>query len=205
MSDENFYKQRRNLLWVSSLVVFLNTTAGTIEKMTLLGTEIKFANPKLVPWILGGVVAYLFVRYLQYAHEIEDKGFKTRFWARCERYLGPGILKREHKVQNSKVRRAYPDIRGIRIEKVQLQDQYENGLKVKTAEASFVGKGGGAVVTLSGYPVSTYDLVWPAIRAAIYIILRTRLVTDYIFPIAFSLFALATFWWGFPKLLLIKT
>lgn len=199
--NENFYKQRRNLILISSIVVFINLTAGKIEKINILGTELKLENSLIVPWVLGLMLFYLFLRYLQYTHDVQDKEFGARFFRRVEYYLAPKILRREHAKENSFLRRCYPDIKEIEVRHFEM---FNGAMPKNIAAAEFVGKMGGVVVEENNLTVLNQELTWPFIRSSIYICLRTRLVTDYVFPVLFAGFAFVTYWSEFPKFLLIK-
>ena len=87
LAEEAFFKQRRNLIASSLLVMFLNIAGGELKTLNLLGNKIEFTNSRVIPIALGVMLTYFVVRYLQYAHDVEDKGFKKRFYSRVEGYL----------------------------------------------------------------------------------------------------------------------
>lgn len=202
MIDEQFYRQRRNLMLMSLLIIFFNTTAGKIEKINVLGTELAFQNPNSLPWILGVILFYYLIRYAQYAHEIENKGFKDRWLKRADGYLAIKLLERELKKEKSQVRLTYPDLKQIKIEQFMM---YRGGQQKNTAFSTYCGKDGGLVIESNGVPVTKTDQIMPFIRAAIYIMLRTRLVTDYALPVVLAMIAFLTYWSGTTSLWMVHS
>lgn len=189
-AEESFFKQRRNLLASALLVAFLNIAGGSIKKLNLLGNEIEFSNPAAIPFALGVALSYFLVRFLQYANEIEDKGFKERFLARVEYYLGPYLMKREFKKEHSHLRQCYPKLGAIEIDSFVM---FSPAMPLNTAAISFVGKDGGVVVDENELHVSNRELIVPFVRAGIYITFCTRLVTDYVLPLLVAIFAYSTY------------
>ena len=200
MINDQFYRQRRNLMLISMLVIFFNTTAGRIERLNILGTEIKLQNPDSLPWILGIILFYYLIRYTQYAHEIENKGFKDRWLQSADRYLSVKLLHREFNMKDSKLRATYPDLEQIKIEQFMM---YRTGSFRNTAFASYCGIDGGHIIDFNKIPVSKVEQFLPLLRAAFYVMVRTRLVTDYILPAVIAIIAFLTYWPGTPSLWMV--
>lgn len=198
MGDDLFQRQRRNLVLMSSLVLFVNITGGEITKIRLLGNELILRNPSTLPLLLAIVLAYFFLRFAQYAHEVENKGFRDRFFKRIELYLGPYLLKREFYNPKADLRRNYPNIADIEIEGP--VTMFHKAMPENTAAVTFVGKQGGAVIDYSDLHVAKRELIWPYVRAGFYICVRTRLVTDYVLPVFLTIAAFASFIKEFPTL-----
>ena len=190
MPDEQFQRQRRNLVLMSSLVMFVNAVGGRISKISLLGNEFTLSNPDAMPTILGIALGYLLLRYIQYAHELENKGFKDRFLQRVETYLRPYLLNREHARSNSELSRAYPDKGMVEVESLTM---FHKAMRPNTAAVSFAPKDQGAVIDENELHVSNAELIWPFIRSSFYILIRTRLATDFVFPPILAFLAYATY------------
>lgn len=188
-AEEAFFKQRRNLIATALLAIFLNVAGGELKKLNLLGNEIEFTNPSAIPAALGLALTYFVIRYLQYAHDVEDKGFAKRFYERVERYLAPYVMKREFKRPNSYLSQCYKELNEIEVESFTM---FHEAMPPNTAAASFVGKQGGTVVD-ENVDVSNWELLLPFARAAIYIVFRTRLATDYVLPIVIAIAAYSTY------------
>jgi hypothetical protein len=189
-TEEAFFKKRRNLSATALLVAFINVAGGELRKLNLFGNEIEFTNPNAIPAALGIALTYFVIRYLQYAHDVEDKGFKKRFYGRVERYLAPYVMKREFKRPNSVLSRCYKDLSEIQVEDFIM---FDRAMPRNTAAASFVGKEGGQLVDENELTVSNWELLLPFVRAAVYIVFRTRLATDYVLPIIIAISAYGTY------------
>jgi hypothetical protein len=193
MSEDLFQRQRRNLILVASVVVVINTTGANLTKINILGNMLDIDNPTAMPKILGIVLGYLLWRYLQYTHEITDKGFKERFHRRAEYYLGPYLLKREFLKKDSKLAQHFSRVEDIKVRDVTM---FHSAMPPNTAAASFEHKDDmkvNGVIDENQLPVSKRELIYPSIRAGIYIAVRTRLVTDYVFPPMFAALAFSTY------------
>lgn len=191
MIEEHFNKLRRNLVLMSVLVLFVNVTGAKLNKVNLLGNEITLPNPDSLPLYMAIVLLYFLVRYVQYMHDIEDKQFRTRFFKRVEKNLEPYILNREHRNEKTGLKMHYPDINSL--EYYGSLTMFNEAMPKNTAAASFCGKEGGAVIDLNEIHISNYELIRPFILSALYIIFRTRLVTDYVFLIAICLLAYSSY------------
>ena len=196
MPNELFYRQRRNLILMSLLVVFINAVGGNITKINILGNEMNLSHPEVMPTIFGFVLAYFLWRFFQYAHEIDNKGFKDTFLLRVQTYLKHYLLKREYFKNESKLRPFYPNIKMLRVETVSLfwikaPNEFEPVLPNAVIIRLITSANNHEIV--NNEPVSILELMLPSIRASIYIIFRSRLATEFIFPPVFSFIAFATY------------
>lgn len=88
MEEENFHKQRRNLILLSFTVIFFNLTGAEISNINLLGNEIYLPNNEILPAILFLVLLYFLIRYGQYVHGIKDKTIVSTLDDALERSVG---------------------------------------------------------------------------------------------------------------------
>lgn len=188
-AEEAFFRQRKNLIASSLLVSFINIAGGQLKKINLLGNEIVFSNPQIIPLSLGVALAYFFIRYIQYAHDIDDKGFRQRFYGRVAQYLEPYLLSREFGKENSRLRTSYPDKQQIEVRQFII---FNDAVPTNTAFMSFVGKKGGIVIDET-IEVRRKELAVPFARAAFYVVFRTRLVTDYVLPLILAIAAFSSY------------
>ncbi|WP_283743818.1 hypothetical protein [Sideroxydans sp. CL21] len=193
MPEQLFQRQRRNVILMASVVIFINTTGAKLAKVNILGNMLDIANPTAMPKIFGIVLGYFLWRYFQYTHEIENKGFKERFHRRAEHYLGPYLLKREFLRKDSKLAQHFSRSKDIKVNDVTM---FHSAMPPNTAAASFEHKDDmkvDGVIDENELHVSDVELILPFIRASIYIVVRTRLVTDYVFPPMFAVLAFSTY------------
>jgi hypothetical protein len=78
---------------------------------------------------------------------------------------------------------------------------FDQAMPKNTAAMSVVHKDGGVVHEMNDLKVSNVELVVPFIRAGLYVLIRTRLATDYVVPVAIALTAIGSFFWVYPTLL----
>ncbi len=186
LAEEAFFKQRRSLIASSLLVTFLNIAGGELRTLNFLGNEIEFTNSRVIRIALGAMLTYFVVRYLQYAHDVEDKGFKKRFYTRVEWYLAPYVMKREFNRSNSSLGNCFEELKEIKVEGFTM---FHEAMPPNTAAASFCGKDGvgvfgfiGIIVTIatnghgsayksnfskSAPPLPTHGQLLPGVRCAI--------------------------------------
>ncbi len=193
MSEDLFQRQRRNLILTAAVVVFINTTGAVLTKMNILGNELEIKNPIAMPTIFGVVLGYFLWRFFQYAHEIEDMGFKENFLRRVEHYLGPYLLRREFLRKGSKLSQHFSRVKDIKVLHVAM---FNKAMPPNTAAVSFEHKDDmkvDGIIDEGELYVSNAALIVPFIRAGIYICVRTRLVTDYFFPPLFAALAFLSY------------
>lgn len=194
MTDELFQRQRRNVMLMASVVIFINTTGANLKQVNILGNMLDINNPTAMPKIIGIVLGYFLWRYLQYAHEIENKGLKQRFYKRAEYYLGPYLLKREYSRNGSRLSQQFSRLKDIKVSGDVAM--FNQAMPPNTASVSFEHKDDmkvDGIIDENELHVSNVELIWPFIKAGTYIVFRTRLVTDYVFPPMFALLAYSTY------------
>lgn len=192
MSEDLFQRQRRNVILMASVVIFVNITEANLTTVNVLGNTLNIGNPAAMPKIFGIVLGYFLWRYSQYAHEIENKGFKDRFYKRAEYYLGPYLAKREFLKKGSTLIQHFSRLKDIKVTDVVM---FHSAMPPNTAAVSFEDKDDMKVkgTVDSELPVSNIELILPFIRAGIYVVMRTRLATDYFFPAMFAVLAFSTY------------
>jgi len=185
-----FLKQRRNLVLMSVMVSFLNITNAKLEEINLLGNKITINHPESIPFILSFVLGYFLIRYFQYTHEIDNKGFKEKLLKRTEKKLSSNILKREYNKENSELKQVYPSINDVIVTEFVFFDE---AMPKNTAAITYEPKEDGAVLDNNDLHVKKKELVIPFIVAGFYVIFRTSLVTTYVLPVIFTVFAFSTY------------
>ena len=189
--EEYFVRQRRNLILMSTLVLFVNISGADIEVINLLGNEVSIKNSDSIPKYMFLVLAYLLIRYLQYMHEVKDTGLKRIFYRRAAKYLEGYILRREHKKEDSDLKRCYPNRKDVEV--VEPLVMFDDAMPDNTAAVSFCGIQGGPVIDMNEVRIENKELVIPFIVASIYVTARTNIITEYAFPIGISFLAFLSY------------
>ena len=166
------------------------------------GSEIAFNNPSALPWICGVLLFYFLFRYVQYSHEIQDKGIMSRFLQRVEKHLFPVIIRKEFNKPGSLLRNKFKTLKTWRqIKKDRfLWSRVNGGLPLNTVHMALVEQGGGTIHTFTNVKVYKRNLIWPITKSFFYIVIRTRLGTDYILPYILAFFGFSSYWHWIPNL-----
>lgn len=171
------------------MVAFLNIAGGEIKKLNFLGNQIEFANPDTIPLALGLALTYFLVRFLQYAHDIEDEGLKKRFHAKIIMYLTPYLTKREFHKPEPILAQRFDTLDKLKVTSLKM---FKEHIPHGVADLSVVNKKGGQVTTMR-LKLSCLETLVPYTRATMYIAERTRLATDFIFPLIITVVAYSTY------------
>lgn len=74
MNDDDthgmFIRQRRNLMGISIIVLFVTYSGLQFNKLNILGNEFTISNPRIINYSLWIAFAYWLMRYFQYMHEL---------------------------------------------------------------------------------------------------------------------------------------
>lgn len=65
-----FNRQRRNLMGMSIIVLFVTYSGLEFKKLNILGNELDVKNPQIVYYALWIAFAYWFIRYFQFLQEL---------------------------------------------------------------------------------------------------------------------------------------
>lgn len=77
-----FVRQRRNLIVISLVALFAETSELTVNKLNVFGNELVIHNPVTVSIAFGVALFYWLYRYYVYFHDLGDKGFRDEHRAR---------------------------------------------------------------------------------------------------------------------------
>lgn len=91
-----FLRQRRNLMIVSLVLLFVEAAELTINELNLLGNPLILKNPATITYALWVGFGYWLWRYYVYFYDLGDKGFLRTYHERML-YLVPRIALRKLK------------------------------------------------------------------------------------------------------------
>lgn len=184
---DGFIRQRKNLIAVSLLLIFAETSGIEINKINLLGNEVSLKNPNIVYIILWMALFYWFARYYQYFRNLKDKGFKTTFFESMDALVSkiafknlfndPNFIKTIE--QEGKKHRAFS--RKYHIYKRSLK-HYEGAAEFLIGHVPDSG-----ISKREKVIVEFPQLIIPLIRSFSHVLIHTRLFTEYISPFLFFL------------------
>jgi hypothetical protein len=130
-------------------------------------------NPEHLPVILGAVLAYFLIRYWQYAHDIVDKGFVSRFNQRRREYFRKRITEIAYADEGCELRQKIPELRDVLLSEFSMYGRAIPG----SAYISWLSKTDTVRVELKDYVPPRRHALYAQAIATGYIITRTRLVS----------------------------
>lgn len=95
MSDDirqGFIRQRRNLILVSLVVLFLEFAGVELKELNLFGNKLELKNPFIVNVSFWIALAYWFLRYLQHYNDLPVNDFHTSFIDKMQKYVKNAAL-----------------------------------------------------------------------------------------------------------------
>lgn len=188
--EENFIRQRRNLIMISLVLLFAEMSEIEISKINVFGNEIVLKNPETILITLWAAFFYWLVRYYQYFRDINDKGFKTKFHEKIEKISSKIAFKKlmEKKKDDAYISKDGKRVRNIipsiyKINKYKLT--FIKGTVEYLVEKNIDGFGS---VDYAAIDLSLKDLFLPTLLSGFHVIFNTRLATEYLLPFCISSF-----------------
>lgn len=177
---QGFNRQRRNLMIVSLVLLFAQTTGLTIKKISFFGNEVDLPGPISAThwlWVFWG---YWFWRYYAFFRDLGNKGIKQRAKVRIlhlvERYY-------KKKVHRTKKGQKYKDLKNptFHISKIFQPKRFEYKIHVNVSEGTTHYEGFEDSVSFDN-PNERRSLSIIFIRSWIYVLFNTHVFLEYIFP-----------------------
>ena len=84
-------RQRRNLVAVSLVLIFLEFSKAKIHTFQLMGIHLTFEQPSAVLWMLFSAIVYLTYRYFVYLNQEPGPGLRKRYLELLNRYASNQI------------------------------------------------------------------------------------------------------------------
>lgn len=150
------------------------------------GTESGLSDPEVVPKVFALILMYFLVRFAQYAYDIENKGFVDRFVKRESASLSYRLLAREFEKPDSWVRSHYAERRELKVENFLA---FHEHVKPWHVEMDITRPEKGGQVLERRVAFRWFELIVPFFVGACYVVVRTRLVTDFVLSILLFAFA----------------
>jgi hypothetical protein len=186
---EGFVRQRRNLIIISLVLLFAETSELSISKLNVFGNELLISNPMTVNYALWAAWFYWLVRYYQYflhAHgryEIKE-AYSNRLEGNVRELVRKRALPQCQNVENYFFRE---------IERKSLRGwSIAHGERIRT-----VVDGRADYKEINRTDTLAFrNLLLPRLRSWFYVVFQTRHATEYILPflVALAPLAHALFW-----------
>lgn len=186
--NEDFRRQRRNLIAVSLIAIFLNFAAVKLTKLNVLGNDLEISNPRALPVLFGVALAYFLWRYVQFMLDVESLGFRTRFRQRASFHALMHIIRRELRDPNSNLSKRYKGKTGRNLSPSTITLFDELG-RLEDVAILYIHKRHGVLLNDHKVNVSGREMILPYMRSTIHVAFRTPLATEYVLPLLLAAIA----------------
>ena len=187
--SDGLLRQRRNLLITSLLLIFLQHGGASIETLNVVGTSLKFSNPKAIYEGLWLLFFYFNLRYLQHYFDegrakfngIWDNKFSRNARAQAEAYIRKIVAESGN---TKEIKRLSENA----LVQIRLFNWRVGGGHVTWQEDKY----GSIVSSKEDFTISIRLLWKPAIKTCYQTIVLGSSFTDYAIPFLLSAFALGS-------------
>jgi hypothetical protein len=176
---DGFIRQRRNLIVISLILLFAETSNLSLTKINLFGNELLIPSPVTVNYALWVAFLYWLLRYWQYYRHVDGSDqFRKAYKGRLNMAFEECFRRKEESADPSVFAISSFNLRHRSMKRIDVQ--YLKHIVVKenprqTTQAEVKDS------------LTFFHLVMPRIRSMIYIIVNTRLATEYILPFVIAL------------------
>lgn len=180
-------RQRRNLMIISVLMIFVHMSGAEFNKVVFMGLTITFKQPQVVVLFMFGFLIYFLYRYYLYLGQEKGRDFKGTFFGKLNAL-------------------SHQKLQQLKNEEVDLE-QYGGKFQFKDMKkTSFWKRNVATIVHVDdegsqqwGYfEIDIRRFTFKGIRALFYTLFKRSYVTDYILPYVLALIAL---WVNYSKVM----
>lgn len=177
-------RQRRNLIIVSLIILFMVIAGAKLDKMTFLGIQMTFENPEAIVWFLKFFLIYFLYRYYLYFVQEENHSLKNNFYTYLRKLTW-------HKLQNIRDE-LYPGVSGssgnFNFDSMEKTSVFKRQVKAIIAEDGYGGYIEGT------FEINILTFSWDVLKAFIFSVFNRSYVTDYLLPFFIAITALVSSW-----------
>lgn len=189
-----FVRQRRNLIVISLVLLFAETSGISVPQLNILGIEIKLDNPNAVIYWLWGGYLYWLLRYYQFFLATPDKGVQAGFESRLLPVLTRFAMEKEEaeseEFKAAKLASPHRSVRMYNSRAFFVQRMHHSvttQFNVITERTSSEGSNIIKEIPQKTYTFSRRRLLVPVTRAALLTVINTPVFSEYFLPFAIAL------------------
>jgi hypothetical protein len=188
----DFQRQRRLLVPMSLLLLFYEASGIQLDQITILGNTFRITNPSLVPVGLWVAWFYFGWRYYQYFRDLPDREFTTGWEGTTWHYIGRTVRAtfcREFRRPGLAGKVSLPDQSSVTPTRMGPTGPWEFTLSasVVAVEPPRGQRTGGATGAQNErVVVPRWKIKLAKLRALGYVLLHTRLGTEFLLPFALA-------------------
>lgn len=190
-----FVRQRRNIIAISLILLFAETTGISVDHLNILGIDVELDNPdSVMNWLWAGYWYWL-LRYYQFFLATANKGVHAGFESR----LLPKLIrfakeKEEAESDELKTARLMSPDRVVFLHLIGASFMRDTPHRFVRAQFNViternVSEGGNIIQEISQktYEFSRRRLFFPVTRAVLLTVINTPVLSEYFFPFAIAL------------------
>lgn len=178
--SEHLHRQRRGLIVTSVILCFMKYGGITINKISVLGVEILFANIHALYLFIWIIWLYFLIRYYQYFMQEGLTQIKSSYWNKFSELSRTKITK-VVKAFHPRSSGGYDSYNWYNLEKVNWYTRGYSG-EERISEDLY---GDGQAFQID---ISLFSLCKEILHSYYHIIVNRSVITDYILPLALAVF-----------------
>jgi len=197
---QGFIRQRRNLILISLILLFVEVAEVSFNKINLLGNELTISNPDVVTYSLWVAFIYWLIRYYQYFNDMPEKGIHSAVISRMNK-LVPLVAVEKYK-KDADLSAIFPDIDGApeitlreAVVRTRTNKYWELGVSIDAAIGDGDNKHGHTNIGIGVQLVNEQELRVPRIKAWLSVIFTTRLFSEYFLPFLIAVITIVSKLW----------
>lgn len=173
------HRQRRNLILISTVILFLDFADADIKGIKLIGLDISLGKPEVINYFLLAFLFYFLIRYYQYLCQESDLKIKKEFYTKL--YLL--TYQKVHTLKNQ----CHPD-----TESYDGTYDFRKMKKISTfqREATFLYPNDEGKNETKKFNVDIKKFILDYILSGLHILINRSYLTDYFLPIILAIFAI---------------
>lgn len=186
---EGFIRQRRNLIVISLLLLFSQFSGGLLLKeLNVFGNKTTLTNPIELETLLWFGFYYLLLRYYQYFHYSGPLGFQDAFFNKRSQFYQKIVTEKlpSYKAWVEEQLKSRDDEGNSPAKEFELQSSgsirnflWDVEIVIK---ARLLYEDNRYSLPERGFNINAGKLIIPSIRSFFYVIVKTPIVTHFIFP-----------------------
>lgn len=204
--QNNFIRQRRNLIGISLVLFFYQSSGIVMNTITILGNTLNISAPSRIYYLLWIAWGYFLLRYYQYLRNISKLPLKEVFDSKMQQYVPVAAFKFFKSKMFDPEKDAHdlePPYKFFLNNNIFIKRQGPKEWQLDLAITVYSEKKSQYISTGATHTilVDSFLLTRQKIKSAFYVALNTRFVTEYYLPfliaaipLCYQIFLLCLVW-----------
>lgn len=195
--DPSFFRQRRNLMSISLLILIVNAAGAHVDHVNLqVVGAISFDRPKMIPWISAAMLTYFVIRYCQYWLQLPVSAVRQHFFGLVDHALKKPLLAHLKRDSASEASKHNYQLNSF---SVSMYSRHPRPPVYTAAIQHTDANGLNSAVTFVDVP--SWHVAGAFFKAYLNLLFVSKVGTEYLFPLVLSVVAYISFAPGFKSLM----